>query len=215
MTTVDVVLYDGVDELDYSAPFELLASCRKLVDGRWSDRPAFLVQTVAEYRSPVRCANGLSVIPNRTFDQAPESDIVIVPGGPGAQRDPLPMKMCEFLHQAADTADIMATICTGAFIIAKLGLADHHQVTTHYARAAELQRLYPRIKVVTGHRVVADGRERLLMSTGGVSCGIDLALALIARYEGRDTASFAAKRIEWPIPVEATSQGGSGLPTHK
>jgi len=206
MTTVDIILFDGVDELDFAMPYEILASCRKLVDGRWSDRPAFKVQTVAEYRTPVRCANGLSVIADRTFDQAPESDIVIIPGGPGAQRDPLPFKLVEFLGQASDTSDVIASICTGAFVLAKIGLADHHQMTTHHARTAELQRLYPRIRVVTGQRVVSDGRDRFLMSAGGITCGVDLALALIARYEGKDTAAYAAKRLEWPGVIEPVTQ---------
>jgi transcriptional regulator GlxA family with amidase domain len=146
----------------------------------------------------VRTANGLNVIPDKTFDQAQEADIVIVPGGPGAQRDPLPLKLTEFLRQARDTADVIASVCTGAFIIAKVGLADHHQITTHHARCADLQQLYPKARVVTGQRVVVDGRDGHLMSTGGIICGVDLALALIQRYEGRDTAAFAAKRLEWP-----------------
>jgi transcriptional regulator GlxA family with amidase domain len=199
MALVDFVLYDGVDELDFGAPFEVLASCRRIVDGRWSDRPAFKVETVAEYRSPVRCANGLSIIPDRTFDMATEADIVIVPGGPGSQRDPLPPKLVEYLQIAHDSVDLIASVCTGVFIVAKCGLADHHQVTTHQSRLADLQRQYPKAVVLGGHRVVTDTRGHL-MSTGGISCGIDLALLIIQRFEGRDTAAYAAKRLEWPAP---------------
>jgi transcriptional regulator GlxA family with amidase domain len=206
MTTVDVLLYDGVDELDFAAPLEILASCRRLVNGRWSDRFAFTVQTVAEFRTPVRTAHGLNIVPDKTFEQAPECDIVIVPGGPGAQRDPLPLKMVEFLRLSRETADVIASVCTGAFIVAKVGLADHHQITTHHARCADLQRLYPKARVVTGQRVVTDGRDGHLMSTGGITCGVDLALSLIQRYEGRDTAAYAAKRLEWPgAPITSTT----------
>lgn len=203
MTTVDVLLYDGVDELDFAAPLEILASCRRLVNGKWSDRHAFTVQTVAEFRSPVRTAHGLNVIADKTLETAPEADIVIVPGGPGAQRDPLPLKLIEFLRQSRDTADVIASVCTGAFILAKVGLADHHQITTHHARCADLQHLYPKSRVITGQRVVTDGRDGHLMSTGGITCGVDLALALIQRYEGRDTAAYAAKRLEWPGTVQS------------
>ena len=207
MVTVDVLLYEGVDELDFCAPYEILSSCRKIINGRWSDRPAFMVQTVAEYRTPVHCAHGLNVLPDKTYNQALEADIVIVPGGPGAQRDPLPLKMTEFLAQARLTADVVASICTGAFILAKVGLAEHRQITTHQARCADLQRLYPKAKVVTGQRVVTDGPDGNLISSGGIMCGVDLTLELIRRYEGRDTAAYAAKRLEWPgapIPAVAT-----------
>jgi transcriptional regulator GlxA family with amidase domain len=202
MALVDILLYEGVDELDFAAPFEVLCSCRRLVEGRWSDRPAFKVETVAEYRSPVRCANGLCIIPDRTFDMATEADIVIVPGGPGAQRDPLPPKIVEFLQIAHDSADVIASVCTGIFIVAKCGLADHHQVTTHQSRLADLHQQHPKAIVVSGQRVVTDTRGHL-MSTGGISCGIDLALLIIQRFEGRDTAAIAAKRLEWPAPTAA------------
>ncbi|MGO8674009.1 MAG: DJ-1/PfpI family protein [Capsulimonadaceae bacterium] len=205
MTTIDILLFDGVDEIDFIGPYEVLSSCRRLVDGRWSDRAAFTVQTVAEFRTPVRCEHGLSVIPDKTIEMATESDVVIVPGGPGARRDPLPVKLVEFLIQAADTADILASVCTGAFILAKAGLADHHQLTTHEARTSELQRTYPKIKVVTGKRVVVDDRGGRLMSTAGITCGIDLALTLIQKYEGRDTAAFAARRIAWPFTTVGAS----------
>lgn len=204
MTIVDIILFDGVDELDFIAPYNILGSCRRLVDGHWSDRPAFTVQTVAEYRSPVRCANGLNVIPDRTFEMATEADVVIVPGGPGAQRDPLPLKLIEFLMQARDTADVIASVCTGAYIVCKTGLADHHQMTTHHARIADLQKQYPKVHVLAGHRVLTDSRDGHLMSTGGITCGIDLALALIQRYDGRDTAAFAAKRLAWVAPTVPT-----------
>ena len=84
MKTVDILLYDGVDELDFCGPYETLASCRRLVDGKWSEKPAFHVQTVADKRSTVSCSHGLCVLPDKSLAQAFEADIIIVPGGPGA-----------------------------------------------------------------------------------------------------------------------------------
>ena len=121
---------------------------------------------------------------------------MIVPGGPGARRENLPLHILEFLHRAVDSAEIIASVCTGAFILAKAGLADGHQMTTHAAQIETLAKLYPKVRVVKGPRVVSGGGK--LMSSAGISAGIDLALAIIARYEGKDTASFAAKRLEWP-----------------
>jgi transcriptional regulator GlxA family with amidase domain len=199
MTLVDVVLYDGVDELDFSAPFEILASCRRLVNGKWCGQPAFQVQTVSETRAPVRTAHGLSIIPDTTFDKAPNANIIIVPGGPGAQNEHLSRRLIEFLNYSVDASEVIASVCTGVFILARAGLTDHHSVTTHAARIADFQKLFPKTRVVTGQRVVIDGHDRNLITCGGVSCGIDLALTLIRRFEGRDTAQYAARRIEWPM----------------
>ncbi|BDI30801.1 AraC family transcriptional regulator [Capsulimonas corticalis] len=198
MVTVDVVLFEGVDELDFCGPYEVLASCRKVVDGKWSDRPAFHVQSVAEYRSMIQCAHGMGIVPDKTFANAPEADIVIVPGGPGARNEHLPTRMIEFLRRAYETSDIVSSVCTGAFILGRAGLLDGHRVTTHHCRTKDLQAMYPKAQVVTGQRVVADGKKRHIITSGGITCGIDLALALIAHYEGKEAATLAADRLEWP-----------------
>ncbi len=143
MKTVDILLYDGVDELDFCGPYEALASCRKLMDGKWSEKPAFHVQTVADKRSTVQCSHGLCVLPDKSLAQAFEADIIIVPGGPGARKEILPLHILEFLRNASDTAEIIASVCTGAFILAKAGLADGHQMTTHSAQVEALAKTYP------------------------------------------------------------------------
>ncbi len=198
MKTVDVLLYDGVDELDFCAPFEILASCRRMIDGKWSDKPAFHVETVAEHRSTITSAHGLCLLPEKALAQAREADIVIVPGGPAAQRENIPLHILEFLKKANDTAEVIASVCTGAFILAKAGLTDGYEVATHFARADDLARMYPKTKVMKGYRVVVSGKNRCLMTSAGISAGVDLALAMIERFEGKPTAQFAARRLEWP-----------------
>ncbi len=196
MKSVDILLYDGVDELDFCGPYEALASCRRLQDGKWSEKPAFHVQTVADKRHTVTCSHGLNVMPDKSLAQAFEADIIIVPGGPGARKQTLPLHILEFLRNASDTAEIIASVCTGAFILAKAGLADGCQITTHSAQVEALAKSYPKLQVVKGARVVNGGG--FLMSSAGMTAGIDLALAIIARYEGKETARLAAKRLEWP-----------------
>jgi len=213
MKTVDVLLYDGVDELDFAGPYEVLASCRRVVDRKWSEKPAFHVQTVADKRSTVQCSHGLCVLPDKSLAAAFEADIVIVPGGPGARKDTLPLHVLEFLRSASDTADIIASVCTGAFIIAKTGLADGHEMTTHSAQVEALARMYPAVHVVKGARVVNGGGN--LMSSAGLSAGIDLALAIIARFEGKETAQFAARRLEWPGNWTEASVHAAPAPAHK
>lgn len=195
MRTVDVLLYDGVDELDFCGPYEILASCRRLVDGRWSDKPAFQVQTVADRRATVQCAHKLCVLPDKSLAEAFDADIIIIPGGPGSRKDNLPLHMMEFLRKASDTAEVIASVSTGAFILARTGLADGHRITTHASHLETMAKAYPAIKVVKGSRVVSSGKA--IMSSAGISAGMDLALAIIERFEGKETARLAARRLEW------------------
>ena len=197
MKTVTMLLYEGVDEMDFCGPLEVLASCRKVVDGKRTDKPAFLVETIAARIGSIRCAHGVQVLPDKSVTQALESDIVLVPGGPGARQDSaVSSLLLEYLAKATATAELIASVCTGAFIVARTGIADGRRLATHHAASEELARQYPRIHVVTGQRVVTDGND--LISSAGISAGIDLALAVVERYEGREAARMTARRIEWP-----------------
>jgi len=197
MKTVTMLLYEGVDEMDFCGPLEVLASCRKVVDGKRTDKPAFLVETIAARIGSIRCAHGVQVLPDKSVTQALEADIVLVPGGPGARQDSaVSSLLLEYLAKATATAELIASVCTGAFIVARTGIADGRRLATHHAASEELARQYPRIHVVTGQRVVTDGND--LISSAGISAGIDLALALVERYEGREAARMTARRMEWP-----------------
>ena len=211
MKTVDVLLYNGVNELDFCGPYEALASCRKVVGGKWSDKPSFHVQTVSDKRSTITGAHGLCILPDKSLAQAHDADIIIVPGGPGARQGTLPLHIFEFLNNSGETAEIIASVCTGAFIIAKSGLADGHQMTTHAAQLENLAKTFPKLHVVKGARVISSGGK--IMSSGGISAGIDLALAIIARYEGKETACLAARRLEWPGHWEEATLHTAPAPT--
>ena len=158
MRTVDVLLYEGVDELDFCGPYEILASCRRVVEGRWTEKPAFHVQTVADRRATVQCAHKLCVLPDKSLAEAFEADIIIIPGGPGSRKENLPLHMMEFLKKASDTAEVIASVSTGAYILAKTGLADGHRITTHASHLETLAKSYPAVKVVKGSRVVSSGK---------------------------------------------------------
>ena len=196
MKTVNILLYEGVDELDFCGPLETLASCREVVEGKWTDKPVFLVETVGARAGSVKCAHGLTVIPDKQVTQAREADIVIVPGGPGARKPGFPSILLEFLTRTSLTTELIASVSTGAFLVAKTGIADGRRLATHYALAAELARQYPAVQVVQGQRVVTDGKD--LISSAGISAGVDLALAVAERYAGRQSSRMTARRLEWP-----------------
>jgi transcriptional regulator GlxA family with amidase domain len=195
MKTVNIILYEGVAELDFCGPFEALASCRRMANGKWSDKPAFHVETVAEHRATIQCASGLTVLPDKSLKQARESDIILVPGGPGARKETLSPHLLEYLQTARDTAELFASVGTGAFILGRAMLLKGRRATTHSTQLQTFANLFAHTSVVQGPRVVSDGLD--LMSSGGMTAGLDLALAMILRYEGDDTARMAAKRLEW------------------
>lgn len=203
MISVDLLIFDGVDELDFAGPYEVLSSCHKVINGKWSDKPAFHVQVVAEQHSTVRCAHGLNVLPDKPISRALGSDVVIVPGGPGARKELHSDVLREYLTRAHDASDVMASISTGTFMLGNAGLIDGRKVTTHYARCDELAKLFPDAHVQRGQRIVMDNSKGNLWSSGGISSGIDLALAIITKFEGKETACLAARRIEWPLPPVA------------
>lgn len=198
MKTVQLLMFDGVDELDVCGIYEVLASCRKLVNGRWGDKAAFHVETVAEHRTTVECAHGLKICADRSITGAHTSDIVIVPGGPGARRPNLPTHILEYVEYANQTAQVVASVSTGVFVLARAGLTDGYEVVTHHAQADTLAQMYPKTKVLRDQRVVISGKSKNLMTSAGISAGIDLALCLINRCEGQQTAVLAGKRLEWP-----------------
>lgn len=211
MKTVNIILYEGVDELDFCGPFEALASCRRVIGGKWSDKPAFHLETVAEHRATVQGSNGLTVLPDKSLAQAREADIVIVPGGPGARREQLPTRLLEYLQNASETAELIASVGTGAFILARVGLLAKRRVTTHTSQLQTLANMLAGSQVIQGARVVSDGTD--LMSSGGMSAGIDLALAIIARYEGAETTQFAARRLEWNGRLEPLIEASRPRPS--
>ena len=198
MKTVEILLFDGVDELDVCGVYEVLASCRRLINGRWGDKAVFHVETVAEHRTMVECAHGLRINADKSIAHSHYADIVIVPGGPGARREPPPSTLLEYVTEASQSAGLIASISTGAFILARAGLTDGYEVATHHGQAENLAKMYPKTKVVRDKRVVISGKNKNLMTCGGISAGIDLALCLIARVEGQQAAALAGKRLEWP-----------------
>lgn len=198
MKTVEILLFDGADELDICGPYEVLASCRRLINGRWGDKAAFRVETVAEHRTTVECAHGLRITADKSIAHSHYADIVIIPGGPGARREPLPSNIVEYVQDASRSAAVISSVSTGAFILAKAGLTDGYEVVTHHGQADNLAKMYPKTKVIRDKRVVISGKSKNLMTCGGISAGIDLALCLITRVEGVQAATLAAKRLEWP-----------------
>jgi transcriptional regulator GlxA family with amidase domain len=186
--TVLIVLFDAVQSLDVTGPLEVFAGARDHQGKR-----AYLVRTASLGGAPVRTTSGLVIAPDgdlREQDQAGPPDLLIVPGGEGARRrDP---DLVAWIRDQAPRAKRVASVCTGAFLLAEAGLLDGGRATTHWSQCAALRDQYPAIEVDPGPIFIKDGN---VATSAGVTAGIDLALALVEDDLGRDMALAIARHL--------------------
>lgn len=182
---VAFLISEGTVMIDFAGPWEVFQ------DGDVAGRmqPAFIPYTVAETTAPLTFSGGARVVPQYDFANAPPPSLVVVP----AQSDPAPATK-RWLNTVAHTADVIMSVCTGAFVLAQSGLLDGHTVTTHHSSLAQLALQYPNVTVRRGARFVDSGR---IATSAGLSAGIDLALHVVARYYGVDAARQTAYDMEY------------------
>jgi transcriptional regulator GlxA family with amidase domain len=188
---VAIAIFDDVEVLDFCGPFEVFAVC-----GRRSGIAPFEVHTIAESVRPILARHRLSVNPTFAFDSpdAPRADIVLVPGGFGTRREMKNPAMLEWVRRATSEAELVLSVCTGALILGAAGLLDGREATTHFGAYEELRTVAPRCRVRTDMRYVDTGR---LITSAGVSAGIDMALHVVARLLGDDVAQETARYMEY------------------
>jgi transcriptional regulator GlxA family with amidase domain len=183
--TVAFVLYPGITLLDLVGPLQVFSSLRQFNN---QYRPV----VVAERLEPMATDGPLEVIADQTFDQVPDPEVVIVPGGGAPTIKALGNQVVgDYLRQAADTVPVVGSVCTGALVLAAAGLLEGRQATTHWAYHRLLERLGA---TYLPQRWVEDGK---FITSAGVSAGIDMALALVARLTDESTARIVQVAIEY------------------
>jgi transcriptional regulator GlxA family with amidase domain len=191
--TVDILLFDDVEVLDFAGPFEVFG-----VAGARPGPPAFQVRTVALNPGPVTARNGLSVNPTHVVGAAPIADLVIVPGGHGTRREMHNPAMLAHLRAANAVAMMMLSVCTGSLLFARAGLLTGLAATTHSSAMDELRALGTDFQVRPDARVVDNGR---VITSTGISAGIDMALHVVGRLLGQAAAEETAAymQYEWTL----------------
>ena len=184
-----IALFDDVVALDWAAPWEVLATWGRL----WPD-DGVRVHLVAEEDTPVRCVGGLAVLPDRTWESVGHLDVLIYPGGPGAKAQLGDPALRARLRAVAADAHLMASVSTGALVLADAGLLDGRRATTHWASLELLADAGQGIEVQRGVRFVDAGP---VVTSAGVSAGIDLALHLVARLHSDERAAAVARALEY------------------
>ena len=189
---IGIFLYDGVEELDFCGPFEVLKAAAYFRSER-GQIPAWQVFTVAEEPGLLKTSGELLVQPHFTFHDHPRIDLLLIPGG----RTDLQLEnptVLAWVRRVTPQAQLNTSVCTGAFLLGTAGLLDGHTVTTHWSALDELARQYPGARVRREVRWVDEGR---LITAAGISAGIDMSLHLVERLLGRSLAEKVAHYIEY------------------
>lgn len=182
---VAIVLWHDAELLDFAGPGEVFAAA--------GDFRAFTVYTVAETRDPVLSQGFLTVVPQYTIDDCPAPDIVVLPGG-GTEQAARSPRMMAWIERVSGSAEITLSVCTGAMLLARAGLLDGLAATTWHGAIERLRRAAPRTRVHDDRRFVDNGR---IVTSAGVSAGIDAALHLVARLHGHAVARETARYMEY------------------
>lgn len=194
---VGILIFQDVEVLDFAGPFEVFSRTRLEpgVESRRSDASApFHVFTVAKTDELVRCTGGLEVLPAHTFEDAPRIDLLLVPGGFGTRALLNDEETLGWIRQIASRARQTTSVCTGSLLMAKAGVLSGHRATTHWGALDLLASLDPNLRVEGEARVVDDG----VISSAGVSAGIDMAFYVVEKLFGREVADETARYIEYP-----------------
>ncbi len=199
--TVSILLFDAVELLDFAGPFEVFS-----VAGR---EGAFAVQAVAETTAPLRTRGGLTVTPDATLEDAPSADVLVVPGGQGARTAMHREHVLDWVRTGMETATVVLSVCTGAFILARAGLLDGCTVTTHHDGLDRLETLAPDAEVVHDRRFIDNGT---IVTAAGISAGIDAALYVVARLCGTDHATATARHMEYEPTWNTTRASAASSP---
>lgn len=191
--TVGILIFDDVEVLDFCGPFEVFSTARP-TGNHDDDLKLFNVVTIAEKNEIVTCRGGLLVQPHHTIEKHPSLDILVIPGGPGTRRERHNQALLNWIAKKDQRTELTTSVCTGAFLLAERGLLDHRRATTHWDSIERLRANYPAIEVVNDKRVVDEGH---VITSAGVSAGIDMALHVVARLYGDDVARWTARRMEY------------------
>ncbi|MEO0374421.1 MAG: DJ-1/PfpI family protein [Cyanobacteria bacterium P01_A01_bin.17] len=185
---IGIYIYDEAEVLDFSGPFEVFSTASRL--SKTSN--LFNVFLISETGKTVTARGSYEVNPAYSILDHPPIDVLIVVGGvhTGEMNKPLVLK---WIAEASKQAKLVASVCTGAFLLAEAGILSNHKVTTHWEDIPDLRERYPNLEVLENQRWVDEGN---IVTSGGISAGIDMSLHLVSKTHGIELAEKTAKQME-------------------
>ena len=189
MTRIAVALFEGAEELDWAGPWEVLSAWAQ----QWPD-DGVEVFTVARTDAVVTCAKGLRVLPDRTWEDSGDIDVLVYPGGQGTRRELRDDAVLDWVRGLRERETLMTSVCTGSLVYAAAGLLAERPATTYWNALDLLHELDATIEVREGDRFVDSGD---VVTAAGVSAGIDMALHLVARLHSKERAREVRRYIQY------------------
>lgn len=192
--SVGIYVFDEVEVLDFAGPFEVFSTATRMGTRLWPERPpAFSVTLIADCPRTVRARGGFPVVTTLGFTEAPALDVFIVPGGE-VSRELARSDVNEFIARTGRATPLTASVCTGAFLLARAGLLDGLRVTTHWEDIDELRRRFPALRVEDGSPWIDAGS---IVTSAGISAGLDMSLHLVARLKSLELAERTARQMDY------------------
>ena len=191
---VGILVFPDVEELDFVGVLETLGMTRRI-----SDQSFFEIRILGVDHRPVRCMNGLVVVPDGDMQNLLDQDVIVIPGGRGVLRLLKQEELMQILRTAYDRAKFVCSVCTGSVLLGKAGLLRGRKATTHHLRFDELM-TYSEGVIPVHERVVRDGK---IITGAGISSSLDTGLFLIQLLLGNDISAEVARRIEYKAATPA------------
>ena len=191
---VGIFVFNDVEVLDFAGPYEVFTTASRVFKRQQPDSPdPFAVFTVAQSTTAVRARAGLKVFPDHDLLNHPRIDLLLIPGGVVTSELEKP-ELIRWIAATAEKSRLTASICTGAFLLARAGLLDGKSATTHWEDIGDLRAMFPSVHVLDGRRWVD---ERNIVTSAGISAGIDMSLHLVECIVDRELAKRTARQMEF------------------
>ena len=190
---VGILIFNEVEVLDFTGPFEVFSLATSL-----DNQKLFSVSTIGETGEVLSARNGLKVQPTHKFSNDAVYDILIIPGGYGAEEIEINnIKLLNWIK--SQKVQILASVCTGALLLAECGILNNKSATTHWMDLDRLEKEYPAVKVVRNVKFIDEGD---IITSGGISAGINMSFHIIKKLYGVEIAKLTAKKMEYDIDIQ-------------
>jgi len=189
MRNVGIFLFNDVEVLDFAGPFEVFSVTSEL-----NQYQLFKVFTVAQNHDPITTVNRLKVVPEYAFSDHPPIDILILPGGVGTKQEMVNERTLSWIKAVNEKTEITFSVCSGARLLAKMSLLDDMEMTTHHEVMPDIRAISSKIIINENMRFIDNGK---IMTSGGISAGIDLSLYVVEKLYGADVKNKTAQYMEY------------------
>ncbi|MEF7632993.1 DJ-1/PfpI family protein [Bacillus thuringiensis] len=189
--SVGIFLFNEVEVLDFAGPFEVFSVTEV------NEEKTFTVYTVSENGEMITARNGLKVQPDYSIENLPPVDILIIPGGLGARKYEIKNEIViKWIRQQMKEVKLMTSVCTGALLLAKAGLLEGLKATTHWASIEKFKNEFQNVEVIENVKFVDEGH---IITSAGISAGINMAFHIVKNLLGVHVAEDTTKRMEYDI----------------